>query len=78
MVTLQQNKLVVSLLVVLSFGWSGWYLINWFVAWPGAREIFIQSVVCLAAAVSIGHEVYSRFTSWNQDRQTRPSRNSKS
>lgn len=70
--TLQDRKGLVSVTVILSFIWSGFYLFNWLAQNATAREIFMESMVCTAAAVIIGHEVFTRFTGWKDDRATRP------
>lgn len=77
MKTLQQNKVLVSLLVVVSFGWSGWYLVNWLMVNQAAREIFAECSVFFIAAALVVYEAHTRFNSWNEERQTRPARTSK-
>lgn len=77
MVTLPNNKMLVSLLVVVCFGWFGQYLLNWLLKNDVAREIILSTLIFAAAAVVIGYEAYSRFSQWQEDRQTRPGRNSK-
>ena len=77
MKTLQQNKGLVSLLVVLSFGMSGWYTINWLLQNVAAREIIAESAVFFVALTLIGIEAYTRLAGWNEERQTRPARKAK-